>query len=118
MQIRNFSKIQSKIFENFFENIVTFSCRGCQTLASDMRVIILLFIMKEEQAFYASVNFLKIRSKIFEKYFFENIASFSYRGCQTLSPDMRIIFLLSIMKEEQVFFVSVTNGQTDGPKLF
>ena len=45
-------------------------------------------------------NFSKIRSKIFEQYFFENIALFSYRGCQTLSPDIRIIFLLSIMKEE------------------
>ena len=45
-------------------------------------------------------NFSKTRSKIVEKYFFENIASFSYRGCQTLSPDMQIIFLLSIMKEE------------------
>ena len=44
--------------------------------------------------------FSKIRSKIVEKYFFENIASFSCRGCQTLSPDMRIVFLLSIMKEE------------------
>ena len=57
-------------------------------------------------------NFSKIRSKIFEKYFFENIASFSCRGCQTLLPDMRIIFLLSIMKEEWAFFVSITNGQT------
>ena len=59
-------------------------------------------------------NFSKIRSKIFEKYFVENTASFSCRGCQTLSSDMRIIFLLSIMKEEWAFFVSVTNGQTDG----
>ena len=58
-------------------------------------------------------NFLKIQSKIFEKHFFENIASFSCRGCQTLSSDMQIIILLSIMKEEQAFFVSVTNGQTD-----
>ena len=67
-------------------------------------------------------NFSKIRSKIFEKYFFENNASFSFRGCQTLSPDMRVIFLLSIMKEESAFFVSVTNGltdrQTDGNTLF
>ena len=39
-------------------------------------------------------NFLKIHSKIFE-----NIVSFSCRLRQTLSPDMRIIFLLSIMKE-------------------
>ena len=62
-------------------------------------------------------NCSKIRSKFFEKYFFENIASFSYRECQPLSPDMRIIFLLSIM-EEQVFFCCVTNGQTDGPTLF
>ena len=45
-------------------------------------------------------NFAKIRSKIFEKYFLENIASFSCRGWKALSPDMRIIFLLSIMKEE------------------
>ena len=45
-------------------------------------------------------NFSESRSKIFEKYFFENIASFSCRGCQILSPDIRIIFLLSIMKEE------------------
>ena len=91
-----------------------------------MRIIILLLIMKE-QAFLLQIRiFLKIRSKIFEKYFFENIASFSCRGCQTLSPDMRIIFLLSIMKEEWAFFVSVTNGQTDrrtdgrmdGPTLF
>ena len=63
-------------------------------------------------------NFSKIRCKIFENYFSENIASFSCRGCQTLSSDMRIIFLLSIMNEECVFFVSVTNGQTDGPTLF
>ena len=33
-------------------------------------------------------NFSKIRHNIFEKYFFENIASFYCRGCQTLSPDM------------------------------
>ena len=44
-------------------------------------------------------NVSKICSKIFEKYFFENIASFSSRGCQSFSPDMRIIFLLSIMEE-------------------
>ena len=44
-------------------------------------------------------NFSKIRFKIFEKYFFENSALFSCRECQPLSPDMRIIFLLSIMKE-------------------
>ena len=59
-------------------------------------------------------NFSKNRFKIFENYFSKNIASFSCRGCQTLSSDMRIIFLLSIMKEEWAFFVSVTNGQTDG----
>ena len=35
-------------------------------------------------------NFSKIRSKIFEKYFFENMASFSCRGCQALSSYMRI----------------------------
>ena len=44
-------------------------------------------------------NFLKIRSKIFEKNFFETIASFSCRGCQPFSPDMRIFILLFIMKD-------------------
>ena len=44
-------------------------------------------------------NFSKIRSKIFEKYFFEDIASFSYRGCQTHSSDVRIIILLLVMKD-------------------
>ena len=70
-----------------------------------MQIVILLLIMKDEQAFFTQIrNFSKIQSKIFEKYFFENIASFSCRGCQTLSSDMRIIFLLSIMKEEWAFF--------------
>ena len=44
-------------------------------------------------------NFPKIRSKIFEKYFFENIASLSCRGCETLSSDVRIIILLLPMEE-------------------
>ena len=48
MQVQIFPKIRSKIFEKlFFENIILFSCRGCQTVSSDMRIIILLFIMKE-----------------------------------------------------------------------
>ena len=39
----------SQIFENyFFENIAKFSCRGSQTLSSDMRIIILLFIIKNK----------------------------------------------------------------------
>ena len=54
----------------------------------------------EEQAFFMQVcNFSKIQSKIFEKYFFENIGLFSCRGCQTFSSDMRIIILLFIMEE-------------------
>ena len=65
-----------------------------------MRIVILLLIM-EEQAFFMQIrNFSKIQSKIFENYFFENIATFSCRGIQTLSSDMRIIILLFIMKEE------------------
>ena len=49
MQIPNFSKIQAKIFEEKnCENIASFSCKECQTLSSDMRIIIQLFIMKEE----------------------------------------------------------------------
>ena len=36
-------------------------------------------------------------------YFLENIASFSCRGCQALSSDMRITILLLIMWEEQAF---------------
>ena len=48
MQVQNFSKIRSKIFENyFFENIAPFSCRGCQTLSFDVRIIVLLSVMEE-----------------------------------------------------------------------
>ena len=47
MQIRNLSKIWSKIFEKYlFENTASFSCRGCQAHLSDVRIVILLFIMK------------------------------------------------------------------------
>ena len=45
-------------------------------------------------------HFSKIRPKIFEKYLFENISSFSCRWWLALSRDMQIIFPLSIMKEE------------------
>ena len=48
-------------------------------------------------------NFSKIRSKIFENYFSENIASFSCRGCQAFSSDMQITILLLIRTEEQDF---------------
>ena len=66
-----------------------------------MRIVTLLLIMKEEQAFFMQIrNFSEIQSKIFENYFFENIATFSGRGSQPLSSDMRIIILLFIMKEE------------------
>ena len=64
-----------------------------------MRIVILLLIM-EEQAFFMQIrNFSKIQSKICENYFFENIATFSCRGSQTLSSDMRIIILLFITEE-------------------
>ena len=66
-----------------------------------MRIVILLLIMKEEQTIFMQIrNFSNFQPKIFENYFFENIALFSFRECQILSSDMRIIFLLSIMKEE------------------
>ena len=69
-----------------------------------MRIIILLLIMKKEQAFFVQIPiFSKIRSKNFEKYFFENITSFSCRRCQALSSDMRITILLIIMREKQKF---------------
>ena len=54
----------------YFKNIASFLCRGCQTLSSDMQIIILLLIMKEEQAFAHVQYFSKIWSKIFENYFF------------------------------------------------
>ena len=65
-----------------------------------MRIIILLLIMEEKAFFMQIRNFSKIQSKIFENYFFENVATFSYRESQILSSDMRIIILLFIMKEE------------------
>ena len=71
MQIRNFSKIQSKIFEKyFFDNIISFSCRGCQALSSDMRITILLLIMREEQAFLCKyVTFRKFALKFLKNNF-------------------------------------------------
>ena len=57
-------------------------------------------------------NFSKIRSKIFEKYFFENISSFSYRGWLALSPDMRIFF--TVNNEGGVGFFCWRYKRTDG----
>ena len=63
-----FRKFRLQLKNIFLENIASFSCRGCQTLSSDMRIIILLLIMKKEQAFFVQMQiFSKIRSKIFEK---------------------------------------------------
>ena len=45
-------------------------------------------------------NSSKPLSKIFEKYFFEISLHFLVEDSKPLSPDMRIIFLLSIMKKE------------------
>ena len=60
-------------------------------------------------------NFSKIRSKIFEKYFFENIASFPCRECQTLSLDMRNIFFTANNEGRVGFFLLglQTDRQTD-----
>ena len=58
MQIPNFSKIQSKVFE-CFDNIASFSCRRCQTFLSDMQIINLAFMIKEEWAFNASATFFE-----------------------------------------------------------
>ena len=71
MQIPNFSKIRSKIFEKYiFLNIALFSCRECQTLSYDMRIIILLLIMKEKQAFLCKyVIFRKFGLKFLENNF-------------------------------------------------
>ena len=56
--------------------------------------------MKEEQAFLCKYVISQKFDLRFFLNIFENIASFSRRGCQTLSPDMRIIILLLIRKEE------------------
>ena len=42
----NFSKIRTKIFQ-YFLNIISFSCRGRQALAPEMRTMVLLSIMKK-----------------------------------------------------------------------
>ena len=69
MQVQNFSKIRFKIFEKyFFKNSASISCRGCQILSSNMRIIILLLIMKKELGILCkykifrkfSLKFLKI----------------------------------------------------------
>ena len=86
MPVQNFYKFRSKIFEKyFFENIATFSCRGSQTLSSDMRIIILRLIMKEEHAFLCkylifrkfALKFLKnIFLKISSHFFVEDVKPF------------------------------------------
>ena len=64
----NCSKILSKIEKNiyiFLENIASFSCRGCQALSSDMRITILLLIMREKQEFLCKyLIFRKFELKI------------------------------------------------------
>ena len=69
MQIRIFPKFGLKFLKYiFFENITLFSYRECQVLLPDMRIVILLLIMREEQAFFMQIrNFSKIWSKIFGK---------------------------------------------------
>ena len=70
MKIGNFSKIQSKIFEKyiFFESITSFSCRGCETFSSDMRIIILLSVIKKEQAFSQRYKQTDGRTQTFLKF--------------------------------------------------
>ena len=63
-----------------------------------MKINILLLII--DKHFYANEIFQKNWSKIFEKYFLDNIVSFSYWESQLLSADMQIIFLLLIMKKD------------------
>ena len=71
MQNVIFRKTLSKIFEKyFFENTATFSCRGCQAHLSDMRTIILLLIMREEQTFLCKyVTFRKFILKFLKNIF-------------------------------------------------
>ena len=58
-------------------------------------------------------NFSKIRSKFLKNIFLKISPHFLVRGCQTLLPDIRIYS--TVYNEGGVgFFVSVTNGQTDG----
>ena len=57
-------------------------------------------------------NFSKIRSKIFENFFFENIAFLLVEDAKPFHLIRELIFYCQY--EEGVgFFVSVTNGQTD-----
>ena len=82
-----------KKMRRYFQKIFFKNCRA------NFRKILLL-IMKKEKAFFVQIRiFSKIRSKIFE-----NIISFSCRGCQALSSDMRITILLLTMREKQEFF--------------
>ena len=43
----NFSKILSKVIKIYILNIASFYCRGRQALPPDVRIIILLLIMKD-----------------------------------------------------------------------
>ena len=81
-----FQKFDLKFKKNIFlNNIALFSSRECQTFSSYMRIIILLLIMKEEQAFLCkyvifrkfSLKFLKIIFlKISLHFLVENVKPF------------------------------------------
>ena len=72
MQIRNFSKIQSKILEKYFLKISLHFLANCYSTVNNEG--------GADRHFMQVQNLSKIRSKIFENYFFENISSLSYRG--------------------------------------
>ena len=62
--------------------------------------------------------FRKLCLKFVKNKVLESSASFSCRGCQALSPDMRIIIQLLIMEEWAFLLVLKIDGQAVGPTLF
>ena len=60
-----FIQIHTHILYIYIYIIALFSCRECQTLSSDMRIIILLLIMKEAYAFLRKLIILERNSHFY-----------------------------------------------------
>ena len=103
-------------FKNWVQTVQNFFFGNDNCLVQDINHFQLIykisFYRQQRRSSKQECNFSKIRLNFFEKCIFENMASFSCRGCQALLYDNRIILLL-IKKEEQAFFLALeTDGHT------
>ena len=94
MQMRNFSKILSKILEKyFFDNNTSFSGRDRRALSYDMRIIVLLLIMREAQAFLCKdVLFAKFALKFWKNTFLKISRHFLVENARPFRLIRKLLF--------------------------